>query len=136
MTRIWGQFTIDEINKASQSHRIHAWHPIIMEDPGGRPQVIIIAEYESSAADAIPAGDPAAGTLLSEADPAGSMQPTSSVSPPPAPADTTPPADIRTPAQDFINCACCGGIMNAERELEKSTLYRCSGCGVSDTRLR
>lgn len=32
-------------------------------------------------------------------------------------------------------CACCGAEMKAEKILEKSTLYRCTSCGISDTRL-
>ena len=34
-----------------------------------------------------------------------------------------------------IVCACCGSEMNLEKTLEKSNLYRCTGCGLSDTRL-
>ena len=33
-----------------------------------------------------------------------------------------------------ISCACCGSEMKAEQILEKSTVFRCSGCGISDTR--
>ena len=36
---------------------------------------------------------------------------------------------------DNIICACCGSKMNLEKTLEKSNLYRCTGCGLSDTRL-
>ena len=36
---------------------------------------------------------------------------------------------------DKITCACCGSEMNLEKTLEKSNLYRCTGCGLSDTRL-
>ena len=36
---------------------------------------------------------------------------------------------------DKIICACCGSEMNLEKTLEKSNLYRCAGCGLSDTRL-
>jgi predicted RNA-binding Zn-ribbon protein involved in translation (DUF1610 family) len=32
-------------------------------------------------------------------------------------------------------CACCGADMKAEKILEKSTLYRCTSCGISDTKL-
>ena len=33
-------------------------------------------------------------------------------------------------------CACCGADMTLERELRRGCgLYRCSGCGISDTRL-
>ena len=34
---------------------------------------------------------------------------------------------------DKIKCACCGSEMNLEKTLEKSNLYRCTGCGLSDT---
>tara|TARA_B110000263_G_scaffold197497_1_gene176184 strand:+ start:921 stop:1424 length:504 start_codon:yes stop_codon:yes gene_type:complete len=36
---------------------------------------------------------------------------------------------------DKIICACCGSKMNLEKTLEKSSLYRCTSCGLSDTRL-
>ena len=36
---------------------------------------------------------------------------------------------------DKITCACCGNEMKLEKELEKSNLYRCGSCGISDTRL-
>ena len=34
-----------------------------------------------------------------------------------------------------IICACCGSEMNLEKSLEHSNLYRCIGCGLSDTRI-
>ena len=34
-----------------------------------------------------------------------------------------------------FSCPCCGAEMKSEKILEKSTLYRCTGCGISDTRL-
>ena len=34
-----------------------------------------------------------------------------------------------------IVCACCGSEMNLEKSLEHSNLYRCIGCGLSDTRI-
>ncbi len=34
-----------------------------------------------------------------------------------------------------FSCACCGSEMKSEKILEKSTLYRCAGCGISDTKL-
>jgi len=36
---------------------------------------------------------------------------------------------------DKILCACCGYEMNLEKKLQKSNLYRCNNCGISDTRL-
>lgn len=35
-----------------------------------------------------------------------------------------------------VKCACCGANMDPVRSLEKSDLYRCSQCGISDTRLK
>ena len=32
-------------------------------------------------------------------------------------------------------CFCCGAKMMPEQILEKSTLFRCTGCGLSDTRI-
>ncbi|MCH9657848.1 hypothetical protein K0U27_03980 [archaeon] len=32
-------------------------------------------------------------------------------------------------------CLCCGSEMKSEKVLEKSTLFRCTGCGLSDTKL-
>jgi hypothetical protein len=34
-----------------------------------------------------------------------------------------------------FSCLCCGSEMKVEQILEKSTLYRCTGCGLSDTKL-
>ena len=34
-----------------------------------------------------------------------------------------------------ISCLCCGAEMKPEKVLEKSTLFRCIGCGLSDTRI-
>ena len=34
-----------------------------------------------------------------------------------------------------ITCLCCGSEMKAEQILEKSTVYRCTSCGLSDTKL-
>ena len=34
-----------------------------------------------------------------------------------------------------FSCACCGSEMKAEKVLEKSTLFRCTICGLSDTKL-
>ena len=39
------------------------------------------------------------------------------------------------PGQDNPKCQCCGAEMKVEQILEKSTLYRCVGCDISDTRL-
>jgi len=32
-------------------------------------------------------------------------------------------------------CLCCGAKMTPEKLLEKSTLFRCTGCGLSDTKM-
>lgn len=34
-----------------------------------------------------------------------------------------------------VICLCCGSKMNPEKILEKSTLFRCTGCGLSDTKM-
>jgi len=34
-----------------------------------------------------------------------------------------------------FSCPCCGSEMKSEKILGKSTLYRCTGCGISDTKL-
>ena len=34
-----------------------------------------------------------------------------------------------------FSCPCCGTEMKSEKVLEKSTLYRCTSCGLSDTKL-
>jgi len=34
-----------------------------------------------------------------------------------------------------FSCPCCGSEMKSEKNLGKSTLYRCTGCGISDTKL-
>ena len=34
-----------------------------------------------------------------------------------------------------LSCPCCGSEMKPEQILEKSTLFRCTGCGISDTKL-
>ncbi len=39
------------------------------------------------------------------------------------------------PETQKFSCPCCGSEMNPEQILEKSTVYRCSSCGISDTRL-
>ncbi|GBF24694.1 hypothetical protein MnTg01_01035 [archaeon MnTg01] len=35
-----------------------------------------------------------------------------------------------------MKCPCCGSEMKKEKELEKSILMKCVGCGMSDTRLK
>ena len=39
------------------------------------------------------------------------------------------------PESEKISCPCCGVEMKPEKVLEKSTLFRCSGCGLSDTKI-
>ena len=39
------------------------------------------------------------------------------------------------PSQENPKCQCCGSEMKVEQILEKSTLYRCIVCNISDTRL-
>ena len=40
-----------------------------------------------------------------------------------------------SPEPQKVTCLCCGSEMNVEQILEKSTVFRCAGCGLSDTRL-
>lgn len=39
------------------------------------------------------------------------------------------------PEPEKVSCLCCGSEMKPEEILEKSTLFRCTGCGLSDTKL-
>ena len=39
------------------------------------------------------------------------------------------------PNPESFACACCGSEMKPEQILEKSTVYRCTSCGISDTKL-
>ena len=39
------------------------------------------------------------------------------------------------PEPEKPSCLCCGSEMKPEKVLEKSTLFRCTGCGLSDTKL-
>ncbi len=39
------------------------------------------------------------------------------------------------PESEKITCLCCGAEMKSEKLLEKSTLFRCTGCGLSDTKM-
>ena len=49
---------------------------------------------------------------------------------------TTPDYVVRkTDSTEKFACPCCGNEMKSEKILEKSTLYRCTGCGISDTKL-
>ncbi len=47
---------------------------------------------------------------------------------------TKPDYKVRSSEPKF-HCACCGAEMKAEKILEKSTLFRCTSCGISDTKL-
>ncbi len=38
-------------------------------------------------------------------------------------------------SEEKILCPCCGSIMDVDKVLEKTTVLKCSGCGLSDTRL-
>jgi hypothetical protein len=35
-----------------------------------------------------------------------------------------------------MECACCGAEMLPDKELEKTIIYKCKQCGLSDTRLK
>ncbi|RNJ75219.1 MAG: hypothetical protein EB829_06995 [Nitrosopumilus sp. H8] len=49
----------------------------------------------------------------------------------PADAPKEPPYSVRK----GYPCPCCGAMMEPEKKLASSTLYRCTGCKASDTRL-
>jgi hypothetical protein len=36
----------------------------------------------------------------------------------------------------IMKCACCGGDMKPERDTGNSIIYKCSECGLSDSRLK
>ena len=38
-------------------------------------------------------------------------------------------------SKEKISCPCCGSDMKVDKVLEKTTILKCSGCGLSDTRL-
>ena len=44
-------------------------------------------------------------------------------------------SEKKTPEPEKPICLCCGSEMKPEQILEKSTLFRCTGCGLSDTKL-
>ena len=55
-------------------------------------------------------------------------------------AETKPDYVVRKTEEPVIepkkfSCPCCGSEMKSEQILEKSTVYRCTGCGISDTKL-
>ena len=35
-----------------------------------------------------------------------------------------------------MKCACCGGDMLVDNELEKTIIYKCRECGLSNTELK
>lgn len=43
-------------------------------------------------------------------------------------------SEEKKPEPKYV-CPCCGSDMNPEQTLEKSTVFRCIGCGLSDTKL-
>lgn len=45
------------------------------------------------------------------------------------------PGYATRPKAQAMSCPCCGSKMEPEKSLPKSTVYRCGGCGMSDTRL-
>lgn len=36
----------------------------------------------------------------------------------------------------YMKCACCGGNMLLEKELEKIVIYKCRECGLSNTEVK
>lgn len=62
--------------------------------------------------------------------------------PPPAPYRTAGPKEQQRqpqqpppPKPEKTSCPCCGAEMKVDKVLEKTTIVRCTGCGISDTRL-
>ena len=43
--------------------------------------------------------------------------------------------DTVKPTDEKFVCPCCGSEMKCEKVLEKSSIFRCSQCGLSDTKL-
>ena len=35
-----------------------------------------------------------------------------------------------------MKCACCGSEMLPDKELEKTVIYKCKECGLSDSKLK
>ncbi len=46
-----------------------------------------------------------------------------------------PSYTVRKTEPEKFSCPCCGSEMKSEKILEKSTIFRCTGCGLSDTKL-
>ena len=38
--------------------------------------------------------------------------------------------------QFYMKCACCGGNMLLDKELEKIVIYKCRECGLSNTEVK
>jgi hypothetical protein len=36
----------------------------------------------------------------------------------------------------MMKCACCGGDMKPDKDVGNSIIYKCSECGLSDSRLK
>ena len=48
--------------------------------------------------------------------------------------DSDPP-EITGKAEEKISCPCCGSEMKVDQVLENTNVLKCTGCGISDTRL-
>ena len=48
---------------------------------------------------------------------------------------TTKSIKILDEFEEKIPCSCCGSHMEKQKVLEKTTVLKCTGCGLSDTRL-
>ena len=44
-------------------------------------------------------------------------------------------SEVVNSEEEKVSCLCCGAEMKPEQILEKSTVFRCTGCGLSDTKL-
>ena len=49
--------------------------------------------------------------------------------------DSTNSSIENSESKEKISCPCCGSDMKVEKVLENTTILKCSGCGISDSRL-
>ena len=63
------------------------------------------------------------------------LQPDNVVSSKPDSASTHNSIENSDESEEKIPCPCCGHHMKIDRVLENTTILKCTGCGLSDTRL-
>ncbi len=49
--------------------------------------------------------------------------------------DSTNSSIENSESKEKISCPCCGSDMNVDKVLKNTTIIKCSGCGLTDTRL-